>query len=614
MCSVFGYIGKQYSRQLVLDGLKKLEYRGYDSAGFACLDVHDASLHYVKAQGHLEQLSQEFEQHPIDGTIAIGHTRWATHGGFSLENAHPHFDCNKRIALMHNGIIENHHELREQLKQAGHTFHSQTDTEVVAHVLEREIARTGFSPDTIATVLHQLEGAYALVAIFQNHPNTMLIARKRSPLCVGIGTDEFFVASDAMAFIDKTKEVLFLPDQSYAFITATGMNLYDFAGKPLSYSPTTLVLDNKQLDKQGHEHFMLKEIYEQRTVIQATLAHLESLGDDLWPQLGITPEYARSLEKINLIGCGTSWFAGRIAQFFFEEVSHMPARVHLASEFRYMPFFVEKNCVFIAISQSGETADTLEALRMIDGLGLPTIGLTNVAGSSVAREARGHMFTKAGQEVAVASTKAFSTQITALYWFAHRLALHKGIINTTQMADAMQKLLYAAEVLENSIERYNDVIISTLAPKYAQYSKFIFLGRHITYPFAMEAALKLKEITYSFAQCYPAGELKHGPLALVDAHTPVVIFSHQDPLIYQKLVANAQEVKARNGHLLIFAFEGQEELASLADTVFMIPKVDSLLGPLAMTGLMQFFVYQIARVLGRAIDKPRNLAKSVTVE
>ena len=614
MCSVFGYIGKQYSRQLVMEGLTKLEYRGYDSAGFACLDSQNATLRYVKAQGHLEELKKEFERNPIDGTISIGHTRWATHGGFSIENAHPHFDCHKHIALMHNGIIENHHELREQLSSQGHFFHSSTDTEVIAHLFEKEIANHGFSADTIGMVMNQLQGAYAIISIFQEYPDQMIIARKRSPLCVGIGKDEFFVASDPLAFVDKTNQVLFLPDESYAIITAKGLSLYDFSGTQLACESRAVSIDNQQLDKKGHEHFMLKEIYEQRSAIQATLSYLNSLDDNLWQQLGITADYARALNKINLIGCGTSWFAGRISQFFFEEVCHMPARVHLASEFRYMSFFSEHNGLYMAISQSGETADTLEALRMVDSLGIRTAGLTNVASSSLVREAKGYLLTKAGQEVAVASTKAFSTQITALYWFAHRLALHKGIITTAQMDRAMQGLLFAAEVLENSIEHYKLAILNTLAPFYAQYSKFIFLGRHISYPFAMEAALKLKEITYIFSQCYPAGELKHGPLALVDAQTPIVIFSHQDPLIYQKLVANAQEVKARKGHLLIFAFEGQDELASLADNVFLIAKVDPLLGPLAMTGLMQFFVYQIARVLERPIDKPRNLAKSVTVE
>lgn len=614
MCSVFGYIGKQYSRQLVLDGLKKLEYRGYDSAGFACLTGQPRRLSYVKAQGHLEQLQKEFLHNSIDGLVSIGHTRWATHGGFSIENAHPHFDCEKKIALMHNGIIENHHELKEMLVKQGHHFHSKTDSEVIAHLLEQELKSSTSFTHVCKTVVNQLEGAYAIVCIFEDFPDRMFVARKRSPLCVGIGAQEMFIASDPMAFIEKTNKVLFLPDDTFAIINATSIQLYDNNGKELDFHTQTLLLDAQQLDKKGHEHFMLKEIYEQKDVIQATIAHLNSISDKLWLQLGMTPESVKKLKSINMVGCGTSWFAGRIAQFFFESICQMPASVLLASEFRYMPFFGQCETAYIAISQSGETADTLEALRLINSYNVPTIALSNVNASSLVREAKGYMLTKAGAEIAVASTKAFSTQISSLYWLANRIALEKGLIDQIAMDRAIEDLLYAAEILENVIDHYKDAIITHLAPLYAQFNRYIFLGRHISYPFAMEAALKLKELSYIFSQCYPAGELKHGPLALVDAQTPVIIFSHLDPLIYQKLVSNAQEVKARNGHLLVFAFEGQLELLSLADTVFVIPKVNPLLAPLAMTGLMQFFVYQIAKVLERPIDKPRNLAKSVTVE
>jgi glucosamine--fructose-6-phosphate aminotransferase (isomerizing) len=334
----------------------------------------------------------------------------------------------------------------------------------------------------------------------------------------------------------------------------------------------------------------------------------------LWDHIGLSKDQIKNLHALSLIGCGTSWHAARIGQFFFEQICMMPTKVLLASEFRYMSFFSESKNVYIAISQSGETADTLEALRMINSMNLPTVALTNVSSSTMVREAGGFLLTQAGQEVAVASTKAFSTQVAALFWLAHRLALEKGIITQQQMEQAEEDLLVAAEVLENCIENYKIEIMQTLGRKYAQYKKSIFLGRHISYPFALEASLKLKEVAYVFAQCYPAGELKHGPLALVDKDTRIFLFSHRDPLIYQKLLSNAQEVKARNGHLIVFAFEGQTELHALADLLFVIPNVNPLLGPLAMTGLMQFFVYHIALELGCAIDKPRNLAKSVTVE
>ena len=367
-------------------------------------------------------------------------------------------------------------------------------------------------------------------------------------------------------------------------------------------------------EKQGHDHYMLKEIYEQKGAIHATLDFLHAMNSRVWDQLNLSTEQIKKLDKINLIGCGTAWHAARIAQFFFEYVCMVPTRVYVASEFRYMPFFAEQNSLYITVSQSGETADTLEALRLINSLELPTVALTNVASSTMVREAGGFLLTQAGQEIAVASTKAFSTQIAALFWLANRVACEKGIINTKQMEQAEQELLVVAEVLENSIENYKIEIVETLAKKYAKFKKFIFLGRHISYPFSMEAALKLKEISYIFAQCYPAGELKHGPLALIAPDIPVFIFSHQKPTIYQKILSNAQEVKARNGHLVVFAFEGQKALIELAHTAFILPKVNELLGPLAMTGLMQFFVYQIAKELKCPIDKPRNLAKSVTVE
>jgi len=408
--------------------------------------------------------------------------------------------------------------------------------------------------------------------------------------------------------------VLFMPDESFAIAKKESLELYDFSGSPLPMTPQNVDVAWVAMEKQGHEHFMLKEIYEQKQAIYDTVDSLKLLSARIWSQIGIDTERARTLKKINIIGCGASWHAARIAQFFFEEIVKIPVKVHVSSEFRYMPYFADANSINIVVSQSGETADSLEALRMITALAQPTMALTNVASSSMVREADGFLLTQAGHEVAVASTKAFSTQLAALYWLANRLALEKGMIDAKAMELAEEDVLIAAEVLENSIENYKDTIVHRLAKKYSTMKKTIFLGRHISYPFAMEAALKMKELPYIFAQCYPSGELKHGPLALVDSETPIFIFSHQDPLIYQKLLSNAQEVKARGGHLVAFAFTGQEELVALADESFIIPRVKPLLGPLSMTGLMQFFVYQIAKELNCAIDKPRNLAKSVTVE
>jgi glutamine---fructose-6-phosphate transaminase (isomerizing) len=614
MCGLVGYIGNKFSRAHIFKGLSRLEYRGYDSAGFACLNPTNNRIDCSKAQGHLNNLTKKIEQSPIDGHVGIGHTRWSSHGIASIENAHPQFDCNSTISVAHNGIIENHFELKEQLTAQGHLFTSQTDTEVVAHLFESLLDQKSSLKDALLSLVEQLHGAYALVFITQKYPDQMIVVRKGSPLCLGIGDQEMFAASDHLAFAENTNKMVFLPDKSFVILKKDSFELYDFSGDLLIPTIQEVNAHWAEIDKKGYEHFMLKEIFEQKGAIHATLESLRSLESQMWQQMGLDAEKIKNLESITLIGCGTSWYAARIAQFYFEHICLIPAKIMLASEFRYMPFFPEEKSLYIAISQSGETADTLESVRLINSFNLPTVGLTNVHSSSLVREAQGYILMHAGPEIAVASTKAFSNQLSTLFWLAHRIALEKNCINQHQMKRAYDELLIAAEVLENSIITYQQEIITNLAPFYAQFKKFIFLGRNISYPFAMEAALKLKEIAYVFAQCYPAGELKHGPIALIDAETPIIIFSSLDTLIYQKLVSNAQEVKARNGHLTIFAFEDQKELIELANIVFIIPKVHALLGPLAMSGLMQFLVYQIARSLGCHIDKPRNLAKSVTIE
>ncbi len=614
MCSVVGYIGMKESRAIVLEGLSRLEYRGYDSAGFACIDPDDNRLMYAKSEGKLSQLVSRLQDDPIDGFAGIGHTRWSTHGASSEQNAHPHFDCHKQISVVHNGIIENHHELKRQLEAAGHSFHSQTDSETIAHLFEAALTGARALPDALKQLVGRLQGAYAFVSLLQDYPDTIIAVRKRSPLCIGIGEGQMFVASDMLAFAGKAQNVLFMPDESFALVKKDGVELYSFDGTSLPFTVQEIDVTWDLYEKQGHEHYMLKEIYEQKTAIHDTVDFLHSVKDRVWDDLGMTAQQIRDLDSINLIGCGTSWHAGYIAKFFFETICMLPTQLHLGSEFRYLPFFPSQKSMFVAISQSGETADTLEAVRMVHDCKMPTVALTNISSSTMVREADGFLLTQAGREIAVASTKAFSTQLTALYWLAHRIAHEKKMISLEQLERSQEDLLVAAEVLENAIENYKLLIIKELAPRYARYRKMLFLGRHSSYPFAMEAALKLKEIAYIFATAYPAGELKHGPLALIDTDIPVIIFSHQDSLIYQKLLVNAQEVKARGGHIIAFAFDGQSELIELADVVFEIPRVKPLLGPLAMTGLMQFFFYAIAKELGRAIDKPRNLAKSVTVE
>ncbi len=614
MCSVVGYIGESHCQSFIIEGLKRLEYRGYDSAGFAAFDIKTNTILSEKSAGRLQNLTDKLNQNPIDGCIGIGHTRWATHGASSALNAHPHFDCHSTISIVHNGIIENYHELKEDLIHKGHHFTSQTDTEVIAHLLEQTLAQHTTLKSAVLAAVNQLQGAYAFLALFKQFPNQLVMVRRRSPLCIGVGANEMYAASDLLAFAGKSSQVCFLPDESFALLAKDQIELFDFTGSVLPVITQTVVADWSDAHTSGHEHFMLKEIYEQKGVIGKTISSLHEISDQIWNQLGVEADFIKNLEKINMVACGTSWHAARIAQFFFEEICKIPTSVYLASEFKHMPFFPNQKSLYIAISQSGETADTLEALHLINSLNLRSVALSNVASSTLVREANGFFLTMAGREVAVASTKAFSTQLTALYWLANRIAVEKQIITEREFLTAQEDLLVAAEVLENTIETYKYQIMNSLAAHYAQYKKAIFLGRHISYPFAMEAALKLKEITYIFSQCYPAGELKHGPLALVDATIPVFVFSVLDEIVYQKIVSNAQEAKARGGHLVVFAFEGQDELIALADQAFVIPKIKPLLAPLAMTGLMQFFAYSVANVLNLPIDKPRNLAKSVTVE
>ncbi len=613
-CSIVGYIGGKYCKEFVLKGLSRLEYRGYDSAGFACLTQPNNELLCIKAEGKLDQLKKKVLSESVDGYVGIGHTRWATHGAATEANAHPHVDCKNTLAIVHNGIIENFFSLKEQLVAQGHRFVSQTDTEVLAHVLEVELQKQLTLDAAIVDMVRKLKGAYAFIALMHDKPDTLIAVRKSSPLCIGLGDHENFIASDFLAFAGKTNKILFMPDESFAVVTKQAIALYDFKGNLLAQEIKTIDVSPATYEKFEHEHYMLKEIYEQTKVIKRMVDYYVNNEQEVWENLGISPEHIAQLKSVHLFGCGTSWHAARIGQFFFEILCGLPTSTSLASEFRYMPFFPKKNGLYVAISQSGETADTLEAIRLIKAHDLPVMTLTNVGSSTMVRETDGHLLLKAGPEIAVASTKAFTTQIASLYWLAHRIALAKGLITTERMAQAEQELKQAADVLEEAIERYKVDMVKTYAKKYSQAKRFMYLGRHVGYPFAMEGALKLKEISYIFAQGYPAGELKHGSIALVDLETPVVLFSHLDPVIYQKLVANAQEVKARKGHLIVFAFEGQDELIKLADQSFIIGRVAPLLEPLAMAGLMQFFAYSIAKELGCDIDKPRNLAKAVTVE
>lgn len=616
MCGIFGYISSEKKcKKIVLEGLSRLEYRGYDSAGFVCIDQKHKHLSFAKEAGTLSVLQKVLENDIHDGLVGMGHTRWATHGAANKINAHPQFDCTNSIAVVHNGVIENHDKLKEKLLNDDHEFRSATDTEVVAHLLESILQSGKTINDSVVEVVKELHGIYALVIILEQLPNQLLLVKYKSPLSIGIGDKEMFVSSDPIAFSDKTDKVIFMPDKSFAILTADSAELFDFEGKPIKVQTQQFNIKFSAANKQGFDHFMLKEIYEQKKVIDHTISFYESIeGSEIWYQLGIASSTIRELEKIELVAAGTSWHSGLIAQFFFENICNIPTTVHLSSEFRYKKFFPQNNSLFITISQSGETADTLECLRHVNSHNIPTVALTNVASSTMVREAGGFLIMQAGPEISVASTKAFTCQLASLYWLANRIAVEKGLKSNQDLIAAGEDILVAAEVLESSIENNKWEISQNLANEYSKYDRFIFLGRNISYPFALEAALKLKEVSYIFAQAWPAGELKHGPIALIDYRTPVVIFSSLDKLIYQKLLSNVQEVKARNGHIFSFAFDGQNELINLSDKSFILPHVNPLLTPIAMAGLMQFFVYNISKELGHPIDKPRNLAKSVTVE
>ena len=606
-CSIIGYIGNQYCKNFVIQGLANLEYRGYDSAGFAC--IKDGEILITKAAGKLDNLIAKLVV-GNNGYVGIGHTRWATHGQANEQNAHPHFNETKSIALVHNGIIENHFELKEKFKN--HKFSSETDTEVIVHLLEENLQNQNLEQAILKTI-NQLEGSFALAIIFKDYPDILIGVRYKSPLCIGLGKDENYLASDCLAFAEKTNKAIFLPDRSWTIITKESVSIFDFAGNKIAVPVTEVNIEKSSYTQMGYEHFMLKEINEQPEAISNCVKWYSENQNNIAKILGLDLKKLENISSIHLIGCGSSWHAGLIGQFFFEEICQIPTQVHLASEFRYKRFFPDKNALYIGISQSGETADTLEALRLIKEHNLQTLGITNVLSSSISRECDGFLPTLAGPEIAVASTKTFTTQVAAMYWLANYINYQKKLITISELQQANKDLNNAGKVINQTIDRYSKEI-SELAHKFSNARIILFLGRHLTYPFAMEAALKLKEISYMCASGYSAGELKHGSIALIDQHTPVVIFSSPDQLIYQKLLSNAQEIKARKGILVAFAFEGQKQLIEIADYKFIFPQTTAHLAPIMMSGAMQLISYYFAKERGCEIDKPRNLAKSVTVE
>jgi glutamine---fructose-6-phosphate transaminase (isomerizing) len=623
MCGIVGYVGKKSVVPVIIEGLRRMEYRGYDSAGIA-VSGNGNGLELRRAEGKLRNLEEAIRQKPLHGTYGIGHTRWATHGRPTEENAHPHRDCTGKIVVVHNGIVENYLGLKRKLTEEGHKFTTETDTEIIAHLVEKYSApANGHRPsleEAVRRTVKELSGVFALAVISTNDPNKIVAARNGPPAVIGLGNDEYFVASDVPALLQHTREIFFLADGDMAVVTPDGVQLTDFNGKPVVRQVQHVTWDPIQAEKGGFKHFMLKEIYEQpRTVRETTLGRVsQETGQVFLDEMQITEAEFRAASKINVIACGTSWHAGQAGKFMIESLARVPVEVDYASEWRYRDPIVDPNTITLVISQSGETADTIAAQREAKAKGSKTLAICNVVGSMITREAAGTIYTHAGPEIGVASTKAFTGQLTALYIFAMYLAQVRGVMPLEKARAAMLELTRIPAKLESILA--HDEACDELAKKYQKVHDFLFLGRGIHYPIALEGALKLKEISYIHAEGYPAGEMKHGPNALIDENLPVVVIATRDVnnpdavLRYEKTISNLKEVKARSGVVIALATEGDEEIKESADHVLYIPTAPEELSPILEIVPLQLLAYHIAVRRGCDVDQPRNLAKSVTVE
>ncbi len=623
MCGIVGYVGKKSVVPIILDGLRRLEYRGYDSAGIAVGGNSDG-LQIRRAEGKLYNLEEAIREKPLHGSYGIGHTRWATHGRPTEENAHPHRDCTGRIVVVHNGIVENYLSLKKKLIEEGHKFTTETDTEIIAHLVEKySQPNNGRRPsleDAVRQTVKQLSGVFALAVISADDPNKVVAARNGPPAVIGLGNDEYFVASDVPAILHHTRDIFFLADGDLAVVTPDGVQLSDFDGRPIQRQVQHVTWDPIMAEKGGFKHFMLKEIYEQpRAVRDTTLGRVsQDTGHIFLNEMDITEAEFRAADKINIIACGTSWHAGLAGKFMIETLARMPVEVDYASEWRYRNPILDPNTVTVVISQSGETADTIAAQREAKSRGSKTLAICNVVGSMITREAAGTIYTHAGPEIGVASTKAFTAQLTALYILAMYLAQVRGVVSSEQACSEMLELTRIPAKLETILT--HDDACDELAKHYQKVHDFLFLGRGIHYPIALEGALKLKEISYIHAEGYPAGEMKHGPNALIDENLPVVVIATRDVnnpgsmLRYEKTISNLKEVKARSGVVIALATEGDQEIVEAADHVLHIPPAPDELSPILEIVPLQLLAYHIAVRRGCDVDQPRNLAKSVTVE
>ena len=622
MCGIVGYVGKKEVVPVIIEGLRKLEYRGYDSAGIA-VGGNGAGLQIRRAQGKLRNLEEVIRQKPLHGTYGIGHTRWATHGRPTEENAHPHRDCSGTIVVVHNGIVENYLSLKKKLIAEGHNFTTETDTEIIAHLIEKHYLKSSPKPsleEAVRQAVKELTGVFALVVIAADSPNKIVAARNGPPAVIGVGKDEYFVASDVPALLDHTRDLFFLGDGDLAILTHDGVKVTDFDGHPIVRKPQRITWDPIMAEKGGFKHFMLKEIYEQpRTVRDTTLGRVsQDTGRIFLDEMQVPDTEFQSLKKINIAACGTSWHAGLAGKFMIENLARVPVEVDYASEWRYRDPILGPDTMTMLISQSGETADTIAAQREAKSKGSKTLAICNVVGSMITREAAGTVYTHAGPEIGVASTKAFTGQLTALYLFALYLAQVRGAMTPEQAKAAVQELTHIPGKLEQILTQ--DEACDELAKTYVRAQDFLFLGRGIHYPIALEGALKLKEISYIHAEGYPAGEMKHGPNALIDENLPVVIIatrdveSPQSMTRYEKTMSNLKEVKARSGIVIALATTGDNEIAEEADHVLYVPPAPEELSAILEIVPLQLLAYHIAVRRGCDVDQPRNLAKSVTVE
>jgi glucosamine--fructose-6-phosphate aminotransferase (isomerizing) len=610
MCGIFGVVGSRPADAIILDGLRRLEYRGYDSAGIAV--VRDGQMLVRRATGKLKNLAEMLQATPLGGDYGVGHTRWATHGRPTEENAHPHTDCGRRIVVVHNGIIENYAELKARLVASGHEFRTETDTEVIAHLVESlyrgDLARA------VLAANRELRGSYACVLLSLDEPDTVVATRSGPSLVIGLSDDdESYVSSDLPALVSLTRRILHLEDGEVAVMRPGSLTLLDSRGEPVERQAQTVQWDPIRAEKGGMKHFMLKEIYEQPAAIRDTLVGRFEMeeGRVYLEEMGLDDDRLRRFERVNLIACGTAWHAGLVGRYLIEALARMPAEVEVGSEFRYRDPLIDQRVLTVSISQSGETADTLAAMRRARALGSTVVTVCNVRGSLATREADGTLLTHAGPEIGVASTKAFTAQMAALALLALRLGELRGSLGGKEAREFIAALGQVPHRMEDVLAV--DPRVEDVARRFLKAADFLFLGRGINYPIALEGALKLKEISYIHAEGYAAGEMKHGPIALIDEQMPVVMVAPRDG-VHDKMLSNVQEVKARGGVVIAVGEEGDEELGRLADAYLAVPRVHPLLTPFVTVVPLQLLAYHIAEKRGCDVDQPRNLAKSVTVE